>query len=68
MDDHEPTCAIELGYNWCTCIAYAEASVARGFAIYLSRSGQVPCGGHYLGSGPLGPGTRCVRTGCEAAV
>lgn len=54
MSDHEAQCAIELGLNWCTCIAYAEDVVAWGFARYLDLSGQVDCvGGHedwWLGS------------------
>lgn len=45
MADHEGICAVALGYNWCTCIAYAEEQVVRGFALYLERSGQVPCPG-----------------------
>lgn len=47
MGEHEAHCAIELGLNWCTCIAYTETVVARGFALHLDRSGQVDCvGGH----------------------
>lgn len=44
MSDHEDLCAITLGYNWCTCIRYAEQVVEHGYELHLQRSGERICG------------------------
>lgn len=47
MNAHEPPCAIELGYNHCTCIRYAEQTVARGYELHMRQAGERHCvGGH----------------------